>query len=110
LNVYLGLSNLYIIHPEKELNKGYADIVMEPFLARYEGIKYSYLVEIKYTKAGANAKDAEIGRLKSEAEEQLKKYSIDKKFRKNIEKTTLIKLILIFSGHELIYVGEVNSP
>ncbi|HLP46501.1 MAG TPA: AAA family ATPase, partial [Candidatus Kapabacteria bacterium] len=30
LNVYLGLSNLFIIHTEKELNKGYADIVMEP--------------------------------------------------------------------------------
>ncbi|MCP4155892.1 MAG: AAA family ATPase, partial [bacterium] len=38
LNVYLGLSNLYIIHAEKELNRGYADIVMEPFIARYEGI------------------------------------------------------------------------
>ncbi len=33
LHVYLGLSNLYILHPEKELNKGYADLVPEPFLA-----------------------------------------------------------------------------
>jgi hypothetical protein len=48
LNVYLGLSDIYIIHSEKELNKGYADIVMEPFLARYEEMKYSYLLEIKY--------------------------------------------------------------
>ena len=38
LNVYLGLSNLYIIHAEKELNKGFADMVMESFIARYEGI------------------------------------------------------------------------
>ncbi|MCU0288106.1 MAG: ATP-binding protein, partial [Acidobacteria bacterium] len=48
LNVYLGLSNLFIIHTEKELNKGYADIVMEPFVAVYEGLKYSYVLEIKY--------------------------------------------------------------
>jgi hypothetical protein len=39
LNVYLGLSDLYIIHSEKELNKGYAGLVLEPFLARYTGIK-----------------------------------------------------------------------
>ncbi|NIN89653.1 MAG: hypothetical protein GTO45_33260 [Candidatus Aminicenantes bacterium] len=37
------VSDILIIHSEKELNKGYADLVLEPFLARYEGIKYSYL-------------------------------------------------------------------
>ncbi|MDQ1352682.1 MAG: hypothetical protein QG657_2988 [Acidobacteriota bacterium] len=105
LNVYLGLSDLYIIHSEKELNKGYADIVMEPFLARYEGIKYSYLLEIKYIKSGVTPADAEIQQLKTAAEEQLKRYSFDQKFLKNIEKTTLIKLALIFSGHEDIYMG-----
>ncbi|MCP5101814.1 MAG: AAA family ATPase [bacterium] len=105
LNVYLGLSNLYIIYPEKELNKGYADIVMEPFLARYEGIKYSYILEIKYLKAGIKPGDEKIQQLKAEAEEQLDSYSIDEKFRKNIEKTSLIKLALIFSGHECIYTG-----
>jgi Predicted AAA-ATPase len=36
LNVYLGLGNLFILHSEKEMNKGYADLVMEPFLAKYE--------------------------------------------------------------------------
>jgi hypothetical protein len=108
LNVYLGLSDLYIIHSEKELNKGYADLVLEPFLARYEGMKYSYLMEIKYTKSGLKPGDTEIHRLKSKAEEQLKKYSIDKNFKKNIEKTRLIKLVLIFSGHELIDIDEVK--
>ncbi|MCU0287527.1 MAG: hypothetical protein MUF15_14175 [Acidobacteria bacterium] len=45
--------------------------------------------------------------LKKAAEDQLKRYSIDEKFRKNIDKTTLIKLVLIFSGHEEIYMEEV---
>ncbi|NIM15978.1 MAG: AAA family ATPase [Candidatus Aminicenantes bacterium] len=108
LNVYLGLSQLYIIHTEKEFNKGYTDIFMEPFTARYEGIKYSYLLEIKYMKAGAKKGDAEIQKLKTKAEEQLAKYSIDEKLRKNIEKTTLIKLVLVFSGHELMYIGDVK--
>ncbi|UCH92194.1 MAG: AAA family ATPase [Candidatus Aminicenantes bacterium] len=108
LNVYLGLTNLYIIHTEKEMNKGYADIVMEPFLARYAGLKYSYILEIKYVKAGVSPGTAKVRQLKSEAEEQLKNYSIDEKFRKTIEKTNLIKIVLIFSGHRLIDKGEVN--
>ena len=106
LNVYLGLTKLYIIHAEKEMNKGYADIVMEPFIARYEGIKYSYLLEIKYIKAGVKPEDTEVLKLKEAAEEQLRRYSIDEKFLKNIDKTTLIKLVLIFSGHEEIYIGK----
>lgn len=112
LNVYLGLSSLYIIHTERESNKGYVDLVMEPFLARYEGIKFSYILEIKYIKAG-KAREAmgedKFLRLKAGAEEQLKGYGIDKKLRKNIGKTELIKLVLIFSGHDLIYIDKVDS-
>ncbi|MGD2084729.1 MAG: AAA family ATPase [Candidatus Aminicenantes bacterium] len=104
LNVYLGLSDLYIIHSEKEMNKGYADLALEPFLARYEGIKYSYLMEIKYLKSGTKRGDSGVQERINTAEEQLRTYSIDKKFRKNIEKTRLIKLVLIFSGHEAIYI------
>jgi hypothetical protein len=107
LNVYLGLSTLYIIHSEKELNKGYADIIMEPFLARYNGIKYSYMLELKYIKSGVKPGDERIQRLREEAKEQLKRYSIDEKFKKNIKKTTLIKLVLIFSGHECVHIGDV---
>jgi hypothetical protein len=39
LSVYLGLSQLYIIHTEKESNLGYADIFMEPFTALSFGNK-----------------------------------------------------------------------
>jgi hypothetical protein len=111
LNVYLGLTNLYIIHPEKEMNKGYADIVMEPFLARYKEIKYSCVLEIKYIKAekGKTPDPVKIRHLKAAAGEQLERYSFDEKFRKSIEKTELIKLVLIFSGHELIDIEEVRS-
>lgn len=108
LNVYLGLSQLYIVHPEKKMNKGYADIFLEPFLAGYEGIKYSYLLEIKYTKAGARAGDDIVQKLKTEAEAQLRKYSLDEKMARSIGKTTLVKLVLVFSGHELVHLGSVD--
>ncbi len=107
LNVYLGLSDLYIIHAEREMNKGFIDLAMEPFLARYEGIKYAYLLEIKYLKAGTKQEDGEIEKIKKQAEEQLRNYALDEKFRKTIKKTTLIKLLLIFSGHQLVHLGEV---
>ncbi len=106
LNVYLGLSELYIIHTERELNKGYADIFMEPFLARYEGIQYAYLIELKYLPAGCKISDTAAQKLKTEAETQLVQYSVDIKFKKSLEKTTLIKIILIFSGQEAIYVEK----
>ncbi len=123
LNVYLGLSNLYIIHSEKELSKGYADLLMEPFIARYDGMKYSYLLEIKYIKRekggklltkGSNRKmtekrfEQDIKRMATEGEQQLKRYCSDKKLKKNLERTNLIKLSLIFSGHELIYIDELD--
>jgi len=44
LNVYLGLSQLYLIHSEKESNHGFMDIFMEPFSARYREMKYAYLI------------------------------------------------------------------
>ena len=107
LNVYLGLSQLYIIHPEKELNKGFADIVMEPFTARYREMKYAYILELKYLKKKDT--DKKLNSTITMAKEQLKRYSLDKKLEKPFENTTLIKLVLIFSGTELEYIDEVTD-
>lgn len=101
LTVYLGLSQLYIIHPERGLNKGFADIYLEPFTALYEEMKYAYILEIKYLKKGANK---DIGLIVKEAEAQLKKYSLDTKLKKSIKNKSLIKLVLVFSGTELKYI------
>jgi hypothetical protein len=106
LSVYLGLSQRYILHTEKEMNQGFADIVMEPFTARYKEVKYSYILEIKYLKKGEKGKSLEA-KLK-EAEEQLKKYTLDKKFKKTIGKTNLVKLVLVFCGTELKYIDEAK--
>jgi hypothetical protein len=107
LNVYLGLSDLYIIHGEKETNKGYADLVLEPFLAQHEGINYSYILEIKYLKSGVKREDPVLRELIQRAKEQLNAYGGDEKFGKSIQGTRLIKLVLIFSGHEALYIDEV---
>jgi len=107
LNVYLGLSNLYIIHTEREQNKGFADILMEPFTARYKGIKYSFLLELKYLKKKDVASKLET--TISEAEEQLRQYALDESFKKKIKQTTLIKLVLVFSGTELKHIAPITN-
>jgi Predicted AAA-ATPase/PD-(D/E)XK nuclease superfamily len=109
LNVYLGLSDLFIVHSEKEMNKGFADLLMEPYNAKYPEIKHSFLLELKYLKAGMKPGDAKVQQLVTEAEEQVKDYALDEKFSKTIGKTELIKLVLIFSGHEAVYIGEVTN-
>ena len=106
LNIYLGLSNLFMIHTEKEMNKGFSDITMEPFLARYPNIKYACIIELKYLKSGAKPDDPEVQTLVANAQEQLQQYVLDKKYKKTIAKTTLIKLVLVFSGHRVMYMGE----
>ncbi len=109
LNVYLGLSSLYLVYSEKELKKGYADLVLEPFLAQYPQLKYSYLIEIKYIKPQGKKNEltpGKIEKIKEEAEYQLNKYSRDEKFQKVIGTTTLKKLVLIFCGNRLVSKDE----
>jgi len=112
LNVYLGLSSLYLVYSEKELEKGYADLVLEPFLAQYPALKYSYLIEIKYIKSQGKKKalpPEKIEKLQEEAEVQVKQYSLDEKFLKAIGQTALKKLVLIFCGNRLVYHGEEKN-
>ena len=110
-NAYLGLSQLYTVYSEKELNQGYSDLVLEPFLTRFPWIKYSYIMEFKYIKASeSNQPDTQkLETLKKEAALQLTKYSNDEKFKKIIGTTQLIKLVLIFSGNRLVYLDEVTD-
>jgi len=106
LNVYLGLSDLFIVHPEKEMNKGFADLLLEPYRAKYPKLNHSFLLELKYVKAGMSPQDPKIRKLIAQAEEQLQRYHLDTKFAKAIGNTQLVKLIIIFSGHEAVYVEE----
>ena len=108
-NVYFGLNTLYVVHSEKELNQGFADIVLVPMLTQFPDIAYSYLIEFKYIKPADFEKtgsDEKVQSLRIEAETQLKRYSNDEKFMKSMGKTTLKKLVLIFSGNRMVYHGE----
>ena len=70
LLAYLGLTQGYILLPEYESSKGYADFYMMPDLVRQPDIVYSYIVEVKY--ARRDTSDADIALLKRDAAEQLR--------------------------------------
>lgn len=99
LLAYLGLTKGYIIFPEHESSKGYADFYMMPDLVRQPEIAYSYIVEVKY--ARRNATDVEIASLKAQAAEQLHQYAADEKVQKTKGNTELRLITLIFRGWEL---------
>ena len=50
LAAHFSVVGHFLIHCERELNKGYADLHLEPFLARYPDVAYGYVVELKYLK------------------------------------------------------------
>ncbi|MGE5344310.1 MAG: AAA family ATPase, partial [Candidatus Omnitrophota bacterium] len=109
-NVYLGLSTYYTVYIEKEMNQGFADIVMVPLLNQHANIKYAYLWEIKYIKPSEKKKGVSqkvIDSLNEKAAAQLNTYEKDERFLKTIGQTTLKKIVLVFSGNRLVSDSEV---
>lgn len=100
LLAYLGMVNGYIIQPEYEAGKGYADFYMMPDLLHQPDIAYSYIVEVKYAKRDAS--DAEIDALRRDAIVQLQRYAADPLVAKTKGNTTLGLITLVFKGWELV--------
>lgn len=100
LLAYLGMVNGYIIQPEYEAGKGYADFYMMPDLLHQPDIAYSYIVEVKYAKRDAS--DAGIDALRRDAIVQLQRYAADPLVAKTKGNTTLGLITLVFKGWELV--------
>ena len=105
LLAYLGLTRGYIIMPEHESSKGYADFYMMPDLLHQPDIAYSYIVEVKY--ARRDATDADIATLKEDAARQLLRYAADEKVQTSKSHTELGLITVVFKGWELV-VAEIN--
>ncbi len=99
LLAYLGLTRTYIIYPEHETNKGYADFYMMPDLIHQPEIAFSYIVEVKY--ARRDASEADIEALIAEAAIQLRRYAADPKVHATKGDTELRLVTLVFKGWEL---------
>ena len=106
LLAYLNVSDYYITQSETEMNKGYSDIYMEPFLAKYPDLTYSYLIELKYI-SKSDYKEKKLQEKIQDAQKQLDQYEKTDRVKNSIRNTNLKKVILVYKAWELVYCEEM---
>jgi hypothetical protein len=101
---YLSLSNYYVAQSEKEMNKGFADIYLNP-LNPY--VTYAGLLEFKYIKRSEFNKDILKQKI-DEAKEQLLEYEKDIIVTNIKKKDKKVKsVVIVFSGWEIVAVEGI---
>ncbi len=106
---YLGLTDHFALHSERELSKGYADLHLEPFTPRHPGIGYGYLIEFKYLKRGEKLDEARTAEAGRHALDQLQRYLADERLQRH-PSVRHIGLALVFHGWELVWCEAVALP
>ena len=105
LLAYLNVTNFYIIQSESDMNKGFSDIYMEPFITKYPDLKYSYLIELKYISRKEFSDTIKQKKL-MDARKQLDQYAVSERVKQSIGFTYLKKIVLIYKGWELDFCEE----
>lgn len=106
LLAYLGLFRFYELHPEYEMNKGFADFFFKPSKAVPVMPPYTFLLEVKYCKAGSS--DAEVRALADEAKTQLLKYANDEMVAEAKRNGKLKLITLVWRSWELVLREDVD--
>ena len=91
---------------EYELNKGYSDFFLEPFLAKYPDMPYGYVIELKYISRKDKLSDNVLKNAVHEAKKQLDQYAKDKNIKQKHKTASVVKLVLVYYGWEMVYAGE----
>ncbi|MBQ6009007.1 MAG: AAA family ATPase, partial [Kiritimatiellae bacterium] len=101
----------YFVRHERESGGGFYDIALAPQLSRWPEIAHAALIEMKYVKAGDPAPTSEqLAKIKSEAVEQLDRYSSDPDLVAEWRignGVTLHRLVLVFHGGDCALSEEV---
>ncbi len=107
LLAYLNINDVFFCRTEYEFNKGYVDLFLEPFVAKYPDIQHGYLIELKYLKRD-QWKEAKAEELLTEAEHQLTNYLKDLQLQRR-ESLKFTGLVLLFCGWELKEIREIAA-
>ncbi|MDR0894923.1 MAG: ATP-binding protein [Prevotellaceae bacterium] len=107
LKAYLSLADYYLMKSELEMNYGYGDLALLPDKTHYPDVAHSYLIELKYAKAGATEAEMEAQRAAGRA--QLLQYREDKVARRLAEGTQLHLLLLQFKTWESMFLEEIEN-
>ena len=86
---------------ERELNKGYAGLYLEPFVAQYPDIGYGYVVEVKYLKRSERVDESVVAETLRGARAQLAGYLADEGLRRLAPSVRHVGLVVVFHGWEL---------
>ena len=101
----------YFVRHERETGGGFYDIALAPQLSRWPEIAHAALIEMKYVKAGDPAPTSEqLAKVKSEAVEQLDRYSSDPGLVAEWwigNGVVLHRLVLVFHGGGCVLSEEV---
>ena len=109
LLAYLTLNERFVSRSEVELSGGFADLVLEPNLAKYPQSRFGYVIELKYMQRTAAGQVAREKVLRGEAAAQLQRYLVDKRLKRQYPRTHFIGLVLVFHGWELTHSEAISA-
>ena len=101
LAAHFSMAGQFVIHTERELNKGYADLYLEPFVARYPDVGYGYVIEVKYLKRSERVDESAVAETLRGAREQVAGYLADEGLRRLAPSVRHVGLAVVFHGWEL---------
>ena len=110
LAAYLGATEHFVFHTERELGGGYADICLEPHLQRYTGMGHGYVIELKYLKRGEPASEAHVARAAQEEAAQVRRYVADERLARQYPTVRFTGLAVVFHGWELAHAEAATVP
>ena len=106
---HLSLSQYFLLHSEYELNKGYADLYLEPFVAQYSDMQFGYVLELKYLKRSEPLAESVVADKVQEAVLQLRGYLADSSLPRRYPSVRHIGLAVVFHGWEMVAYQAVEA-
>ena len=106
---HFSMVNQFLLHSEYELNKGYADLYLEPFVAQYPDVQFGYVLELKYVKRSEAVDAAVVAAKVQEAVAQVQGYLADPSLRRRHPAVRHIGLAVVFHGWELVAYEAVEN-
>ena len=107
LAAYLGAASCFVFYTERELGKGYADMVLTPLTVRYPMLRHGFVIELKYLKRGDQSEALAQSTLEV-AKEQLRGYLADERLAHEHPTVQFKGIALVFRGWEVVGAEEVD--
>ena len=106
---HFSMVDQFLLHSEYELNKGFADLYLEPFVAQYSDMRYGYVLELKYLKRSEALDESLVENKVQEAVLQLRSYLADPSLPRRYPSVQHLGLAMVFHGWELVAYEAVGD-